>query len=142
MFKRFKEEAAMLEVESWHGVSEITSFLTTAPTHRNYLHYFSSDGDSPLSIYLPTPFKAPPIDKCCLSGSETTNMSSRVGLRFVTNTSRHTLYRSPFKTRQTVFRRQAATVAETPQQSVFQRLWTSEVGIKTVHFWYVRNQTQ
>jgi hypothetical protein len=136
MFKRFREEAAVLEVSSWHGDSEITS-STPHLLLQLIDSYFSSDGDFPILICLPTPLKAPPIDYC-LPGSETANMSSRVGLRFVTNTSRHTLYRSPFKTRQTVFRRQAATVAETPQQSVFQRLWTSEVGIKTVHFWYAR----
>jgi hypothetical protein len=118
------------------------NLLNTSPALATYRLYFSSDGDFPLSIRLLTPLKAPPIDEYCPPGSETANMSSRVGLRFVTNTSRQTLYRSPFKTRQTVFRRQAATVAETPQQSVFQRLWTSEVGIKTVHFWYARNQTQ
>lgn len=65
-------------------------------------------------------------------------MSSRVGLRFLSNSSRQTFYQSAFKTRQTSFRRHAATVADTTQQSVFQRLWTSEVGVKTVHFWYAR----
>ncbi|RMZ92571.1 hypothetical protein DV736_g189, partial [Chaetothyriales sp. CBS 134916] len=47
--------------------------------------------------------------------------------------------RTPLKTRQTVFRRGQTTnanpTAEAPKQTLLQRLWTSEVGIKTVHFW-------
>lgn len=67
------------------------------------------------------------------------NMSSRVGLRF-SQSFRQTLSR----TRQTVFRRHQGTTANpavegapAQPQSIFKRLWTSEVGVKTVHFWYV-----
>ncbi|KAK5076593.1 hypothetical protein LTR64_005928 [Lithohypha guttulata] len=69
-------------------------------------------------------------------------MSSRVGLRYlVQQTSRQAQFQTRSQIRQTVQRRAQTTAAnpavETPAQpqSLFQRLWTSEVGIKTVHFW-------
>ena len=67
-------------------------------------------------------------------------MSSRVGLRFVSQSSRQAAIRAPF--RQQI--RKAQTVAGTPtvegapaKESLLTRLWTSEIGVKTVHFWYV-----
>lgn len=69
-------------------------------------------------------------------------MSARAGLRlFSQQTSRqtHSQIRSQF--RQTFQRRKQTTAAHgaepvaPPPQNIFQRLWTSEVGIKTVHFW-------
>ncbi|KAL2429066.1 hypothetical protein ABEF95_002596 [Exophiala dermatitidis] len=70
-------------------------------------------------------------------------MSARFGLRFgfAQQWSRQTASRfTQFKARNPIFRRYQGTTAnpavEAPsQQSVWQRLWTSEVGIKTVHFW-------
>ncbi|KAK5944922.1 hypothetical protein PMZ80_002124 [Knufia obscura] len=64
-------------------------------------------------------------------------MSARAGLRFFTQRAQFQA-RSQF--RQTAQRRAQGTAhnpaAEPlPPQSLFQRLWTSEVGIKTVHFW-------
>jgi hypothetical protein len=64
-------------------------------------------------------------------------MSVRTGLRLSSSAFRQ--IRTPFQqhTRQQIFRRGQTTAAteKPPQQSLFQRLWTSEVGIKTVHFW-------
>ncbi|EXJ63594.1 uncharacterized protein A1O5_11355 [Cladophialophora psammophila CBS 110553] len=71
-------------------------------------------------------------------------MSARFGLRFAQQTARQSTTsfasRTPFQLRNPVFRRWQGTAANpavegAPQQSLFQRLWTSEVGIKTVHFW-------
>lgn len=65
-------------------------------------------------------------------------MSSRVGLRFFNNS------RAAFRNATASFRRPGfqgrrfqttdAGAAE-QQQSTFQRLWNSPVGVKTVHFW-------
>ncbi|EXJ86449.1 hypothetical protein A1O3_03400 [Capronia epimyces CBS 606.96] len=68
-------------------------------------------------------------------------MSARFGLRFAQQSPRQFVSRTPFQARNPIFRRYQGTAAnpavESPvqQQSVWQRLWTSEVGIKTVHFW-------
>ncbi|KAH0846883.1 Mitochondrial pyruvate carrier 2 [Fonsecaea pedrosoi] len=71
-------------------------------------------------------------------------MVARFGLRFAQQTARQSTTsftsRAPFQLRNPVFRRWQGTAANpavegAPQQSLFQRLWTSEVGIKTVHFW-------
>ncbi|KAE8159349.1 hypothetical protein BDV40DRAFT_273468 [Aspergillus tamarii] len=60
-------------------------------------------------------------------------MSSRVGLRFFENT------RAAFRNAQRRFgagrRFQSSDAAAAEQQSTFQRLWNSPVGVKTVHFW-------
>lgn len=70
-------------------------------------------------------------------------MSSRIGLRFFNN------YRAAFRNASAPFRRpgagpQAHTrrfqstdagASSEQQQSTFQRLWNSPVGLKTVHFW-------
>jgi len=70
------------------------------------------------------------------------NMSARAGLRFFSQTSRQSTIRAPFRSQNT-FRRHNTTAAQptveipTPvKQNIFQRLWTSEVGVKTVHFWW------
>jgi hypothetical protein len=65
--------------------------------------------------------------------------SSRIGLRFFQNT------RAAFRNAYGPFRRPGAQgrrfqtsdagAASAQQQSTFQRLWNSPVGIKTVHFW-------
>ncbi|PYH28663.1 mitochondrial pyruvate carrier family protein [Aspergillus neoniger CBS 115656] len=63
--------------------------------------------------------------------------SSRVGLRFFQNT------RAAFRNAYGPFRRpgaqgfrfQSSDAAAAEQQSTFQRLWNSPVGVKTVHFW-------
>ncbi|EXJ80251.1 hypothetical protein A1O1_08393 [Capronia coronata CBS 617.96] len=68
-------------------------------------------------------------------------MSARFGMRFAQQSTRQFAARTPFKARNPVFRRYQGTAANpaveapAPQQSLWQRLWTSEVGIKTVHFW-------
>ncbi|KIW26718.1 uncharacterized protein PV07_06529 [Cladophialophora immunda] len=71
-------------------------------------------------------------------------MSARFGLRFAQQTARQSTTsftsRAPFQLRNPVFRRWQGTAANpavegAPPQSLFQRLWTSEVGIRTVHFW-------
>ncbi|KKY15548.1 hypothetical protein UCRPC4_g06288 [Phaeomoniella chlamydospora] len=66
-------------------------------------------------------------------------MSSRVGLRFYSQAARSAAVRAPFRHRQAIGRRFATTDATAspaqPQESIFKRLWTSEVGVKTVHFW-------
>ncbi|KAE8146772.1 UPF0041-domain-containing protein [Aspergillus avenaceus] len=58
---------------------------------------------------------------------------SRVGLRFFQNS------RAAFRNAQSPFRRFGARFqssdAAAEQQSTFQRLWNSPVGVKTVHFW-------
>ncbi|OCT54835.1 Mitochondrial pyruvate carrier 3 [Cladophialophora carrionii] len=69
-------------------------------------------------------------------------MTARFGLRFAQQTARQPFAsRTPFQFRQ-AFKRWQGTAANpavegapAQQQSLFQRLWTSEVGIKTVHFW-------
>ncbi|KAL1970202.1 hypothetical protein VTN77DRAFT_5362 [Rasamsonia byssochlamydoides] len=66
-------------------------------------------------------------------------MSSRVGLRFFHNSRaafRHATVaprRPAFQGRR--FQSTDAGAAAGDQQSTFQRLWNSPVGIKTVHFW-------
>lgn len=67
-------------------------------------------------------------------------MSSRVGFRFLNNS------RFAFRNGSSPFRRQGAQgrrfqssdAGSAEQQSTFQRLWNSPVGVKTVHFWYVK----
>ncbi|KAG2418937.1 hypothetical protein HFD88_002040 [Aspergillus terreus] len=64
-------------------------------------------------------------------------MSSRVGLRFFQNA------RAAFRNASAPFRRpgaqgrrfQSTEAPAAEQQSTFQRLWNSPVGVKTVHFW-------
>ncbi|KAL2007424.1 hypothetical protein VTN00DRAFT_8862 [Thermoascus crustaceus] len=70
-------------------------------------------------------------------------MSSRIGLRFFNN------YRAAFRNASAPFRRPGAGpqahkrrfqstdagASSEQQQSTFQRLWNSPVGLKTVHFW-------
>ncbi|KAJ5358175.1 hypothetical protein N7541_005333 [Penicillium brevicompactum] len=64
-------------------------------------------------------------------------MSSRVGFRFVNNT------RFAFRNASAPFRRPGAQgfrfssseAGAAEQQSTFQRMWNSPVGVKTVHFW-------
>jgi len=67
-------------------------------------------------------------------------MSARFGMRFAQQSTRQSAYK-PFQFRQ-IFRRWQGTAASpavegapAQPQSLFQRLWTSEVGVKTVHFW-------
>ncbi|KAL2050372.1 hypothetical protein ABVK25_009344 [Lepraria finkii] len=60
-------------------------------------------------------------------------MSSRAGLRFLQSSR---FARASFK--KNIGRRYQtadATAAPTPQQSTFQKLWNSPIGVKTVHFW-------
>ncbi len=63
-------------------------------------------------------------------------MSSRAGLRlFQLSRATKTPFRKPLGRRY-----QAVDAAPTPHtQSMFQRLWNSPVGVKTVHFWYVHS---
>ncbi|KAJ5474316.1 hypothetical protein N7475_003882 [Penicillium sp. IBT 31633x] len=64
-------------------------------------------------------------------------MSSRVGFRFINNT------RFAFRNASAPFRRpgaqgfrwQSSEAGASQQQSTFQRLWNSPIGVKTVHFW-------
>jgi hypothetical protein len=62
-------------------------------------------------------------------------MSSRVGLRFFQNS------RAAFRNAQRRFgagrRFQSSDAPAAEQQTTFQRLWNSPIGVKTVHFWYV-----
>ncbi|KAL9624688.1 MAG: hypothetical protein Q9160_001042 [Pyrenula sp. 1 TL-2023] len=65
-------------------------------------------------------------------------MTSRAGLRLFSQSARPQFLRTPLRQRQhfkTVRRYQSTEATSTQPQSLFQRLWTSEVGIKTVHFW-------
>ncbi|PWY83421.1 UPF0041 domain protein [Aspergillus heteromorphus CBS 117.55] len=63
--------------------------------------------------------------------------SSRIGLRFFQNS------RAAFRNATGPFRRpgaqgfrfQSSDAASAEQQSTFQRLWNSPIGVKTVHFW-------
>ena len=63
--------------------------------------------------------------------------TSRIGLRFFQNS------RAAFRNASGPFRRpgaqgfrlQSSEAAAEQQQSTFQRLWNSPVGVKTVHFW-------
>lgn len=65
--------------------------------------------------------------------------SSRVGFRFLNNA------RFAFRNASAPFRRpgaqgfrfQSSEAGAAEQQSAFQRMWNSPVGVKTVHFWYV-----
>lgn len=64
-------------------------------------------------------------------------MSSRVGFRFLNN-SRFAFRNgaSPFRRQGAQGRRfQSSDAGPAEQQSTFQRLWNSPVGVKTVHFW-------
>lgn len=64
--------------------------------------------------------------------------SSRVGFRFLNNA------RFAFRNASAPFRRpgaqgfrfQSSEAGAAEQQSAFQRMWNSPVGVKTVHFWY------
>jgi len=63
-------------------------------------------------------------------------MSSRVGLRFFYNS--RAAFRNasaPFRGYMRRFQTTDAGASAEQQQSTFQRLWNSPVGIKTVHFW-------
>ena len=63
--------------------------------------------------------------------------SSRVGFRFLNST------RFAFRNASAPFRRpgakgfrfQSSEAGTAEQQSAFQRMWNSPVGVKTVHFW-------
>lgn len=66
--------------------------------------------------------------------------TSRIGLRFFQNT------RAAFRNAYGPFRRpgaqgfrfqssEAGAASAESQRSIFQRLWNSPVGVKTVHFW-------
>ncbi|BDD61665.1 hypothetical protein MPDQ_001448 [Monascus purpureus] len=61
--------------------------------------------------------------------------SSRIGLRFFQNS--RAAFRNAFRQSGAQARRFQSTDAgaTAEQQSTFQRLWNSPVGIKTVHFW-------
>jgi hypothetical protein len=83
----------------------------------------------------------PYLERTSRRSSTSARMSARFGMRFAQGA------RQPFTSRthshfRQVFKRWQGTAANPAvegapaQQSLFQRLWTSEVGIKTVHFWY------
>ncbi|KAI9372296.1 hypothetical protein BJX61DRAFT_454703 [Aspergillus egyptiacus] len=60
--------------------------------------------------------------------------TSRVGLRFFQNS--RAAFREAFRRPGATGRRfQTSDAAAAEQQSTFQRLWNSPVGLKTVHFW-------
>lgn len=62
--------------------------------------------------------------------------TSRVGFRFFQNS--RAAFREAFRRPGAQGRRfQTSDAASAQQQSTFQRLWNSPVGVKTVHFWYV-----
>jgi hypothetical protein len=65
--------------------------------------------------------------------------SSRVGLRFLAS-SRAALrnFGQNVRNQSKGFRFQStdASAAAGEQQSTFQKMWNSPVGVKTVHFWY------
>lgn len=69
--------------------------------------------------------------------------TSRTGFRF-TQSARDSLFRNtPFaRNQQQSFFRRFATAAPAvegaPSQNIFQKLWNSPVGVKTVHFWYAK----
>ncbi|KAL4958170.1 hypothetical protein BDW69DRAFT_154776 [Aspergillus filifer] len=58
---------------------------------------------------------------------------SRVGLRFFQNS--RAAFRQAFRRPGAQERRWQTSGAASEQQSTFQRLWNSPVGVKTVHFW-------
>ncbi|KKK21830.1 hypothetical protein AOCH_003209 [Aspergillus ochraceoroseus] len=60
--------------------------------------------------------------------------SPRVGLRFFQNS--RAAFRSAFRRPGAQGRRFQTSDATAEQQSTFQRIWNSPVGVKTVHFWY------
>ncbi|KAL4977949.1 hypothetical protein BDW66DRAFT_131392 [Aspergillus desertorum] len=59
--------------------------------------------------------------------------SSRVGFRFFQNS--RAAFRTAFRRPGAQGRRFQTSDAASEQQSAFQRLWNSPVGVKTVHFW-------
>ncbi|KAL4782719.1 hypothetical protein BJX76DRAFT_332020 [Aspergillus varians] len=60
--------------------------------------------------------------------------SSRIGLRFFQNS--RAAFREAFRRPGAQGRRfQTSDAASAQQQSTFQRLWNSPIGVKTVHFW-------
>ncbi|KAL2820092.1 hypothetical protein BJX63DRAFT_381286 [Aspergillus granulosus] len=60
--------------------------------------------------------------------------TSRIGLRFFQNS--RAAFRGAFRRSGAQGRRfQSSDAAAAEQQSTFQRLWNSPVGLKTVHFW-------
>ncbi|OKL62767.1 hypothetical protein UA08_01321 [Talaromyces atroroseus] len=59
--------------------------------------------------------------------------SSRVGLRFFANS--RAAFRNNFRQKGFRFQSTDASAAAAEQQSTFQKLWNSPVGVKTVHFW-------
>jgi hypothetical protein len=71
--------------------------------------------------------------------------SPRTGFRF-TQSARDSIFRNtPFaRTQRQSFFRRFATAAPAVEgaparKNIFQKLWTSPVGVKTVHFWYAKH---
>ena len=62
-------------------------------------------------------------------------MSSRAGLRFL-HTFRQAVSRQSFAQRRAYQSAAESNVTPPNSQSRLQQLWNSEVGPKTVHFWY------
>jgi hypothetical protein len=71
------------------------------------------------------------------------------GLRLLSRAQQSALRTSFFlrQQRSQIIRRYQQTVAGTPtvegasaQQNILQRVWRSEVGVKTVHFWSVKTK--
>jgi mitochondrial pyruvate carrier 2 len=63
--------------------------------------------------------------------------SSRLGLRFFANS--RAAFRNSFRQNGSKgfrFQSTEASAAGAEPQSVFQKMWNSPVGVKTVHFWY------
>lgn len=105
---------------------------TTSTSHRSF----------PCFSFTTTLISTPLLSQTCQC--PVAIMSARAGLRFFAQqSSRQSQFNARSQFRQ-YFQRRAQTTASNPaaetaapQQSFLQRIWTSEVGVKTVHFWYV-----
>lgn len=111
--------------------------------YRAFFHLFTfprTENPSPssplrqrLSLLLTSP-----QHRISAHNQSTTMPTSRIGLRFFQN-SRAAFRNATGPFRRPGFRFQSseagAAAAESQPQSVFQRLWNSPVGVKTVHFW-------
>ena len=127
------------------SISTSTSITTSGlPIPNNHLHSFTSSlrcapHELPRRIRHTSQSLTHPETSPTMS-------TSRAGFRFfarnLNSSSSHSQQPFQFKQFNNIFRRRQTTVAGVPgvegapaQQSFFQRIWTSEVGIKTVHFW-------
>jgi hypothetical protein len=141
---------ASLEVISSQFVSDVVEVVLSIP---NPWHFAAESIRTPSSQPLThspstSPLLSSPYNIRSTSSLRTVLIkmtSPRTGFRF-TQSARDSIFRNtPFSRtqRQSFFRRFAtaapAVEGAPARKNIFQKLWTSPVGVKTVHFWYARH---